>query len=62
MPAFADLSSCLSRALTNTSDQVEWNEIKNKSFNKIISNICHHTLLTIPTCDDKFVLTCDASP
>ena len=61
MPAFEDLSSCLNHALTKTSQKVVWNETMTKSFNKIISNICHHTLLTIPTCDDKFVLSCDAS-
>ena len=61
MPAFANLSSCRNCALTNTSEKVVWNETMTKSFNKIISNICHYTLLTIPTCDDKFVLSCDAS-
>ena len=32
-----------------------------ESFNKIILNICDHTLLTIPTYDDIFNLSCDAS-
>ena len=61
VPAFADFSSCLNHALTNTSEKVVWNETMTKSFNIIISSICHHTLLTKPTCDDKFVLSCDAS-
>ena len=32
-----------------------------ESFNKIIFSICDHTLSTIPTYDDIFILSCDAS-
>ena len=32
-----------------------------ESFNKVIFNICDNTLLTIPTYDDIFILSCDAS-
>ena len=36
VPAFADLSSCLNRALTNTSDKVVWKTTMIESFNIII--------------------------
>ena len=55
VPAFADLSSWLNHALTNTSDKVMWNMTMIESFNKIIFSICDHTLLTIPTYDDIFI-------
>ena len=32
-----------------------------ESFNKIIYNICDHTLLTIPTYNNIFILSCDTS-
>ena len=32
-----------------------------ESFNKIIFNICDHTLLAIPTYDNSFIFSCDAS-
>ena len=32
-----------------------------ESFNKIIFNICDHTLLTILTYDDSLIFSCDAS-
>ena len=51
----------LNRALTNTSDKVVWNTTMIESFNKIIFNICDHTLLTIPTYDYSFIFSCDAS-
>ena len=37
--------SCLNHALTNTSDKVVWNTTMIESFNKVISNICDHTLI-----------------
>ena len=61
MPVFADLCQCLNRALTNTSDKVVWNTTMIESFNKIIFNICDHTLLTIATYDDSFIFSCDDS-
>ena len=51
----------LNRALTNTSDKVVWNMTMIESLNKIFFNICDHTLLTIPTYDDSFIFSCDAS-
>ena len=48
LPAFSDLSSCLNRALTNTSDKVVWNTTMIDAFNKIIFNICNRTLLPYP--------------
>ena len=48
VPAFVNLSSCLNCALTNTSDKVVWNTTMIDAFNKIIFNICDHTLLQYP--------------
>ena len=58
---FVDLSLYLNRARTNTSDKVLWSTTVIESFNKIIFNICDHTLLTIPTYEYLFILSCDAS-